>query len=115
MPQIHFKGILRRHPAQCRYEKLRNDPNKERPRKRWVKKMRGGLKGLRLSRSRKLSLKIFSIARIYIDIVDRMKMDAGICPNIMFSTHWGLPTLSHPKFHSKKDLISLNTNWTCSL
>ncbi|XWS58034.1 hypothetical protein CRYUN_Cryun08bG0000500 [Craigia yunnanensis] len=113
MLQIHFRSILRGHPMQCRYEKLRNDPNKvARPRRRWVKKINGGLKGLRLSRSRKLSLKTLSIARIYADIVDRRKMDAGLCPNIIFSTHWGLPTLSHPSLQCRKEDISLNTNLT---
>ncbi|XVE63190.1 hypothetical protein DITRI_Ditri06bG0180400 [Diplodiscus trichospermus] len=115
MVHILFRGILRAQPSKCRYEKLRNDPNKvARPSRRWVKNMSGGLKGLRLSRSRKLSLKIFSIARIYADIVGRMMMDAGLCPNIIFSTRWGLPTLSHPSLQGRKDHISLNTNFTCS-
>ncbi|GLT45405.1 hypothetical protein SLA2020_192380 [Shorea laevis] len=85
-----------------RYEKLKHGGGTTkvgRPRKRWVKKMKGGI---RLSRSRKLIFKAFSmvvlagrVARVYADIIDRMKMD-GLCPSIIFSTQWGLPVLSHP-------------------
>ncbi|GLT34165.1 hypothetical protein SLA2020_086980 [Shorea laevis] len=91
-----------------RYEKLKHvgDTTKVgRPRKRWVKKMKGGI---RLSRSRKLIFKAFSmvvlggrVARVYADIIDRMKMD-GLCPSIIFSTQWGLPVLSHPSLKCRK-------------
>lgn len=94
-----------------RYERLKADANNAKvvmikPRKRcWLKRMRmkGGVKGVRLSRSRKLIMKAFSVvvlagrmAKLYADIVERMKMD-GFCPNIIFSTQWGFPVLSHPK------------------
>ncbi|BFG36687.1 hypothetical protein CerSpe_229610 [Prunus speciosa] len=86
----------------CQYEKLTKRNEKVgRPGRHWVKKMNGRLKGLRLSRSRKLTLKIFSavvwpsrFARICSDIVNRMKVD-GAYPSIIFSTQWGLPVLSH--------------------
>ncbi|PSS08439.1 TRNA-specific 2-thiouridylase [Actinidia chinensis var. chinensis] len=72
-----------------------------RPRGRWVTKMNGKLKGLRLSRSKKFNWKAFSlvisprrIAEVYVDVVSRMKMD-DICPAIVFSGQWGLPVLSH--------------------
>ncbi|WRX23868.1 hypothetical protein QQP08_017007 [Theobroma cacao] len=99
MLQIHFRHTLGGHPVPCRYEKLRNVGD-ARPRRRWVKKMSGGLKGLRLSRSRKLKTLcsvVFAnrITRIYADIAHRLKMDGTLCPNIIFATHWGLPTLSH--------------------
>ncbi|KAL6323985.1 hypothetical protein AAG906_006256 [Vitis piasezkii] len=66
-----------------RYERLATDDVKAaRPRRSWVKKMNGRLKGLRLSRSRKLILKGFSVVlvprrvvRIYTDIVNRMMVD----------------------------------------
>ena len=85
------------------YEKLRkrNEKMGRAGRHIWVKKMNGRLKGFKLSRSRKLSLKVFSvvvwqsrIARIYGEIVNRLKTD-GVYPNIIFSTQWGLPVLSH--------------------
>ena len=86
----------------CHYEKLTKSNEKVgRPGRHWVKKMNGRLKGLRLSRSRKLTLKIFSavvwpsrFARICSDIVNKMKAD-GAYPTIIFSTQWGLPVLSH--------------------
>lgn len=83
------------------HEKLAIRP----PRRRWVKKINGGLKGLRLSRSRKLTFKALSailipssrIANIYAHIIDRIiKMDIDLYPNFNFSTHWGLPVKSHP-------------------
>lgn len=84
------------------YEKLskRNEKNGRSGRHIWVKKMNGRLKGFRLSRSRKFTLKVFSvvwpirIARIYSEIVNRLKID-GVYPNIVFCTQWGLPVLSH--------------------
>lgn len=88
--------------VKCQYEKL-NSMNEKvgRPgRQQWVKKMDGRLKGLRLSRWRKLTLKAFSfmfpsrIAKIYIEIVKRMKIDY-VYPSIIFSTQLGLPVLSH--------------------
>ncbi|GLU00198.1 hypothetical protein SLE2022_175800 [Rubroshorea leprosula] len=95
-----------------RYEKLKHGDETTkvgRPRKRWVKKMKGGI---RLSRSRKLIFKAFSmvvlagrVARVYADIIDRMKMD-GFCPNIIFSTQWGLPVLSHPSLKCRKTKFS---------
>ncbi|KAM1576779.1 hypothetical protein PS2_032945 [Malus domestica] len=99
----------------CNYEKLTKNYEKltksnekvARPgRQQWVKKMNGRLKGFRLSRSRKLTLKIFSVvvwtsrlARICSDTVNRMKVD-GAYPTIIFSTQWGLPVLSHPSVRS---------------
>ncbi|GLT45385.1 hypothetical protein SLA2020_192190 [Shorea laevis] len=95
-----------------RYEKLKHSDettNVGRPRKHWVKKMKGGI---RLSRSRKLIFKAFSmvvlagrVARVYADIIDRMKMD-GLCPSIIFSTQWGLPVLSHTSLKCRKTTFS---------
>lgn len=98
-----------------RYEKLNDDDEEKgaaaRPRGRrcWVRKMNGGLKGLRLSRSRKLTLKVLpvmvwpsKIVRMYADMLERLKMD-GLCPNIIFSTQWGLPVLAHPSLKCRRN------------
>ncbi|GLT30104.1 hypothetical protein SLA2020_049240 [Shorea laevis] len=95
-----------------RYEKLKHGgvtTKVGRPRKRWVRKMKGGI---RLSRSRKHFFKAFSmvvlagrVARVYADIIDRMKMD-GLCPSIIFCTQWGLPVLSHPSLKCRKTTFS---------
>ncbi|KAF3454760.1 hypothetical protein FNV43_RR05208 [Rhamnella rubrinervis] len=100
-----------------RYEKLSSSMMNEktaRPGSHWVKKMNGRLKGLRLCRPRKLTLKVFSvvvlssrIARIYSEVVNRMKID-GVCPNINFSTQWGLPVLSHPSVKSRKRVFNID-------
>ncbi|KAG6663070.1 hypothetical protein CIPAW_02G000600 [Carya illinoinensis] len=88
-----------------------------RPRRRWVQKMNGGLKGFRVSRPRKLTLKGFSMmllpagfAKIYAHIANRMNID-GVCPAIIFPTQWGFPILSHPSVR-RKSVISLNRNLT---
>ncbi|KAF9681429.1 hypothetical protein SADUNF_Sadunf05G0000600 [Salix dunnii] len=79
-------------PSRFRYEKLHNGGDQyheklmARPRRRrcWVKKMNGGVKGLRLCRSRKLTFKALSvilmpspnsrIAKVYAHVIDRIKM-----------------------------------------
>ncbi|KAK2966186.1 hypothetical protein RJ640_008752 [Escallonia rubra] len=108
--QMGFGEMVERRRSK-RYERLTDDDEKmPSPKRRWVKRMNGRLKGLRLSRSRKLNWKAFSvvilpkrIARIYADIVKRiMKMDA-VCPGIIFSCQWGLPVLSHPTSSSLGD------------
>ncbi|KAJ9180410.1 hypothetical protein P3X46_008657 [Hevea brasiliensis] len=98
-----------------RYEKLiSSDEKLAKPRRRsWLKKMNGGLKGLRLSRSRKLTFKALSvmvlpsrIATVYADIISRIKME-DFYPNIIFSTQWGLPVLSHPSVKCRRNAIYL--------
>nr|XP_009603513.1 uncharacterized protein LOC104098476 [Nicotiana tomentosiformis] len=82
-----------------------------RPRRCWlIKKMNGRLKGIKLSRSRKLNWKAFSmvilprrIARIYGEIVKRMKNMEDVCPAIVFSCHWGFPVLSHSTVKSRRN------------
>ncbi|XP_059458953.1 uncharacterized protein LOC132188493 [Corylus avellana] len=99
--QMGFQDLLSRRLRYCRYKKLNNaDEKVARPRSCWVQKRNGRLKGLRLSRSRKIILKAFSvmvlpirIARIYADIVNRV--NDGVCPAIIFPTQWGLPVVSH--------------------
>ncbi|XP_011039064.1 PREDICTED: uncharacterized protein LOC105135732 [Populus euphratica] len=122
-------------PSRFRYEKLINGGDQyheklmARPRRWrfWVKKMNGGVKGLRLSRSRKLTFKALSvilmpsphsrIAKVYAHVIDRIKMmdDLTPYPNIIFSTHWGLPVLSHPhpSVKTATRLSSLHTSLTC--
>ncbi|KAI4301632.1 hypothetical protein L6164_034892 [Bauhinia variegata] len=96
----------------CGYDKLTSSDQKlARPRRRWVKYMNGSLRGLRLSKSKKLSLRAFSaivlagrIAKLYTDIVDRMSMES-IYPAIVFPTQWGFPVLSHQSVFCRKSYI----------
>ncbi|KAK7379133.1 hypothetical protein VNO80_04586 [Phaseolus coccineus] len=85
----------------CGYEKLSSSGEKmmmRGGRRCWVKSVNGRLRGLRLSRCRKLSLAVvlFSsrIVRLYTEVVKRMNME-NIYPAIVLSTQWGLPVLSH--------------------
>jgi hypothetical protein len=111
-----FQNFFGRH-LRCRYKKLNNaDEKVARPRRCWVQKRNGRLKGLRLSRSRKLILKAFSvmvlpirIARFYADIANRM--NDSVCPAIVFPTQWGLPVVSHLSVR-RKSVISFNKNLT---
>ncbi|KAE9589527.1 hypothetical protein Lalb_Chr21g0309951 [Lupinus albus] len=65
--------------------------------------MNGRLRGLRLSRSRKLSLMAFSaillprrkLVRIYNDVVNQMSLE-NMCSAIVLPTQWGLPIIFHP-------------------
>lgn len=96
----------------CGYEKLTTSGSTDDQKKMnirvgrrrsWVKSVNGRLRGLRLSRSRKLSLGAFStvllssrrIVRIYTHVANRMNME-NIYPTIVLPTQWGLPVLSHP-------------------
>ncbi|TKY61620.1 AT-hook motif nuclear-localized protein 20 [Spatholobus suberectus] len=83
----------------CGYEKLTSSSQKmmRDGRSCWVKSLNGRLRGLRLSRSRKVSLGVVlssRIVRIYTEVVNRMNME-NIYPAIVLSTQWGLPVLSH--------------------
>ncbi|KAF4359069.1 hypothetical protein G4B88_020613 [Cannabis sativa] len=80
------------------------------------------VKGIRLSRSRKITLKVFSmvvftskIVRIFNEIVSRMSLD-GVYPNIIFTSQWGLPVLSHHSSPNNctKTAISFHRN-LCNL
>ncbi|CAL5399154.1 unnamed protein product [Camellia sinensis] len=87
-----------------RYKRLTSSDREKvavRPRRRWVTRMNGKLKGFRLPQSKRLNWKAFSIvmlprrmAQICAEVVNRMKTDE-ICPAIIFSGQWGLPVLSH--------------------
>lgn len=97
--------------VKCRYKKLNsmNEKMGRSGRQQWVKKMNGRLKGLRLSRSRKLTLKVFfmfpsRIAKIYAEIVNRMKID-DMYPSFIFSSQWGLPVLSHSTVKCRRNVI----------
>lgn len=96
--------------SRCQYKRLISAADIEvaRPKRRWLKK----LKGLRLPKSRKMTVKVFSlfvlqrrIAKISAHIVSRIKMDE-ICPAIVFSTQWGLPVLSHSSVRCRMNVIS---------
>lgn len=100
-----------------RYERLTScDENVARSARRCcLKKVNGRFKGLRISRSKKLNWKPFSlvllprkIGTMYDEIVKRLKMMDDVCPTIVFSCHWGLPVLSHStSVHCRKSSISL--------
>lgn len=86
------------------YEKLYSGGHrvvKRRPR-RWMKKiLKRGMKGFRLyrlTRLRSFGLKVsflILLSRRIREIVNRMKVVEDVCPNIIFSTQWGLPVLSY--------------------
>ncbi|KAI4349845.1 hypothetical protein L6164_010394 [Bauhinia variegata] len=105
--------------VRCGYYKLMSSDQKlVRPRRRWVKFMNGSLRGLRLSKSKKLSLGAFSavvlqsrIARLYADIVNRMNMESKY-PAIVFPTQWGFPVLSHHSVTCRKSDITLDRKLT---
>ena len=88
-----------------RYEKLSNHVDEKAAKQGrcfWMKRANGRLKGIKLSRSRKLTLKVFSvvvftsrIVKMCNELVNRLSIDHGVCPNMIFTTHWGLPVLSH--------------------
>nr|KYP71693.1 hypothetical protein KK1_010962 [Cajanus cajan] len=78
----------------CGYEKLTSSRD---GRRCWVKCVNGRLRGLRLSRCRKVSLGVVlssRIVRVYSEVVNRMNMQ-NMYPAIVLSTQWGLPVLSH--------------------
>ncbi|MED6172545.1 hypothetical protein PIB30_051015 [Stylosanthes scabra] len=78
----------------------------------WVKSVNGRLRGIRLSRSKRvsLSLKAFStvllpmskIVRMYNDVVNRMNLQELLGnAAVVVPTQWGLPTIiSHHHHHS---------------
>ncbi|KAF5952073.1 hypothetical protein HYC85_010017 [Camellia sinensis] len=86
-----------------------------RPRRRWVTKMNGKLRGLRLSRSRRVNWKAFSIVILprkitdmYADIVSRMKMD-DICPTIVFSGHGDFHFCPIPMLNARVPSLFIGT------
>ncbi|XAR52783.1 hypothetical protein NMG60_11021036 [Bertholletia excelsa] len=103
----------------ARYERLTSiDEKVARPRRRWVAKMNGKLKGLRIPRSRKLNWRAFSlvllprrIVEIYAEVLGRMKMD-DMYPTIVFSGQWGLPMLSYSSSRCR-NAISVPRNLSC--
>ncbi|RDX74392.1 hypothetical protein CR513_45872, partial [Mucuna pruriens] len=98
----------------CGYEKLKSSSQKmmRDGRRCWVKSLNGRLRGLRLSRSRKVSLGVVllsnRILRIYTEVVNRINME-NIYPAILLSTHWGLPVLSHSSHVRTRNLTPLHT------
>ena len=111
-----FQGMVgARLRSSCRYEKLSNHVDEKAAKQGrcfWVKKTNGRLRGIRLSRSRKLTLKVFSvvlftnrIVKMYNEVVKRMSLDHGEYPNMIFTTHWGLPVLSHSSVCRNKRVL----------
>lgn len=113
--QKMFEGHL-----STRYEVLTSvDPEVERPRRCWSKKMNRRLKGFRVSRLRKLNWKAYSVviwsrklARIYAEVVNRILKIQDVCPGIIFSCQWGLPVLSHPNANCRRRALKLERNYS---
>lgn len=89
----------------CGYEKLTSDGSEKMRRVGrsgcWLKSVNGRLRGLRLSRSKKIYLGGFStvllssrIVRIYTHVVNRINME-NMYPAVVVPTQWGLPMVSH--------------------
>ncbi|KAL2511765.1 Uncharacterized protein Adt_17365 [Abeliophyllum distichum] len=102
-----------RRAARYRYERVTSahDDKAAKPKRHWImKKINGRVKGFRLSKSKKLNWKAFSVIliprRMYFDIVKRVKFDE-VCPAIIFSCQWGLPVLSHSSLHCPNNSRSL--------
>ncbi|KAL0364912.1 UNVERIFIED_CONTAM: hypothetical protein Sangu_0588800 [Sesamum angustifolium] len=94
-----------------RYERL-YDSNEERTvrtRRFLMRRVDGRVKGVKLSRARKLNWKPFSImfvlSRKIAGFVRRLKMDDA-CPAIIFSCQWGLPVISHSSVNRRQTPIS---------
>uniref|UniRef100_A0A7N0U821 Uncharacterized protein n=1 Tax=Kalanchoe fedtschenkoi TaxID=63787 RepID=A0A7N0U821_KALFE len=101
----HFHQDVGCQRLRNRYKKLTDDDDDEkaaRPRKRWVvRKMSGGVRGVRLARTRRFTFRALSvmlmpksIAALCSEILARLRTE-GVCPSIVFSSQWGLPVLSH--------------------
>ncbi|KAK4427535.1 hypothetical protein Salat_1522400 [Sesamum alatum] len=93
-----------------RYERLCEERTVIRTRRFLImRRVDGRIKGVKLSRARKLNWKPFSImfvlSRKIAGFVKRMKMDDA-CPAIIFSCQWGLPVISHSSVNTRKTPIS---------
>ncbi|CAL0300169.1 unnamed protein product [Lupinus luteus] len=105
----------------CGYEKLTSADQKisRQGGHCWVKSMNGRLRGLRLSRSRKVSVRAFSaillpsriLVRIYNDVVNQMNLE-NMCSATVLATQWGLPVLSHPSIVCR-NVTPLDRKVTC--
>lgn len=94
-----------------KYKKLDKAAKATEPRRRrrwrWMKvNGRRLIRGLRLSRCRKLKIKRKGglsmamllrrrIGKIYGEVVKRVNVMESVCPQILLCCHWGLPVLSH--------------------
>lgn len=107
------------------YHKLTSEDKSPRPGIRWLRNVNGKVFGLRLSSSKRLKWKQFSVImlprrifELYEEISSAMKPDGVVYPTINFSSHWGLPVISHPSIVCRKKLVHLNRKfcrWTCCL
>ncbi|KAG8363977.1 hypothetical protein BUALT_Bualt19G0078500 [Buddleja alternifolia] len=105
-----------------RYEKLVSGDDQKgaaRGRSRFLmKKLSRRVKGLKLTRCRKLNWKTFSmmltLSRKIGEAVRKMKMDEA-CPAIVFSCQWGLPVLSHSSSHVRWYVIIVDLVVNCEM
>ncbi|KAK7269502.1 hypothetical protein RIF29_22233 [Crotalaria pallida] len=103
--QMLMQYLASRRMRSCGYVRLTSaDQKMARPGRRcWVKAMNGRLRGLRLSRSRKLSVRAFSamllpsriVVGMYNDFVNQISLE-NMSSAIVLSSQFGLPVISHP-------------------
>ncbi|KAK9670058.1 hypothetical protein RND81_13G173900 [Saponaria officinalis] len=109
--QMGFQNLLPRY----RYEKLISEDygGKMKVRRRcfWVKKMNGKMmKGIKMSKSKRFNWKAYSlilfprkIARIYNEVVKRLiDLNCG-SNNIILTSTWGIPVLSHHPVNCRRN------------
>lgn len=102
----------------CGYEKLTSSSQKmmRDGRSCWVKSLNGRLRGLRLSRSRKLSLGVVvlssRIVRLYNEVVNQMMNMENKYPAIALTTQWGLPVLSYSSHVCRRRVFPLDRKVT---
>lgn len=93
------------------YEKLPSSDQKmvKDGKRCWVKSLNGRLRGIRLSRFRKVSLRVVlsisRVVRIYSEFINRMNME-NMYPAIVLPTQWGLPVLSHSSHVCRRRVIT---------
>ncbi|KAK4282661.1 hypothetical protein QN277_014010 [Acacia crassicarpa] len=86
--------------------------------RRWIKCLKGRLRGFRLLKCKKVSVKAISavlisskIVRMYSDIVNRLNLET-VRPAIVLSTQWGLPVLSHPSVICRNSVAPISRKVT---
>lgn len=95
------------------YTRLSNPCHEKKtgPRKQWQKSLRKKVRGMKLTRSRKLSWKAISLIMVprkirsmYREILNALSLEGGWI-NAPFITSWGLPALSHSSVKCQKTAV----------
>ncbi|KAG4916756.1 hypothetical protein JHK87_054313 [Glycine soja] len=117
MLKMNFQYLATKR-MRCGYEKLTSSSQKmmRDGRSCWVKSLNGRLRGLRLSRSRKLSLGVVvlssRIVRLYNEVVNQMMNMENKYPAIALTTQWGLPVLSYSSHVCRRRVFPLDRKVT---